>query len=115
MLVEDARQTDNMSIPTLAEQRGLAYSLIVGGSISAISCAYVIHHLLFKNYSKLKRLYHRLVLAMNISLLVFSLTAIWAPFAVPEGTEGFALASGTIGTCTASGKHETSLLYHIFI
>eukprot|EP00956_Cyclotella_meneghiniana_P031454 scaffold82592_cov67-Cyclotella_meneghiniana.AAC.12 len=46
---------------------------------------------------------------MNISLLVFSLTAIWAPFAVPEGTDGFALASGTIGTCTASGFFQITL------
>ena len=92
-----------MEPPTLAQQRGLAYAPIPPSILSFLSCAYVIHHLVLSQRHKLQRLYHRLILAMNISLAALSCVWIWAPFAVPEGTEYFVAAGGSVGTCTANG------------
>lgn len=63
----------------------------------------MIYYLLYKERKKLKRLYHRLILAMNFALLPLAAVLVWRPFAMPEGTPYSAAASGTIQTCTASG------------
>ena len=89
--------------PTITQQRGLAYAPIPLAIISCVSSGYVIYYLLYKERQKLKRLYHRLMLAMNFALLPLMSTFVWGPFAVPEGTPYFIAASGTIQTCTANG------------
>ena len=92
-----------MDPPTLAQQRGLAFAPIPFASISLLASLYIIHHLLCRERQRLKRMYHRLVLALNLSLVVVSVMWIWSPFSVPEGTPYFAGASGTVQTCTANG------------
>ncbi|KAL9189310.1 hypothetical protein ACHAXT_011800 [Thalassiosira profunda] len=91
-----------MDPPTLAQQRGLAFAPIPFASISLLASLYIIHHLLCRERQRLKRMYHRLVLALNLSLVVVSVMWIWSPFSVPEGTPYFAGASGTVQTCTAN-------------
>ena len=94
-----------MTPPTPAQQRGLAYAPLPSAFLSTLSCLYIIHHLLIRERSKLQRLYHRLVLAMNLALLLLSLVWIWAPFAVNEEySKYFVAARGTEGTCTVSGE-----------
>lgn len=91
--------------PTTAQQRGLAYAPLPFASLSLLSSLGIIVYLTCtRERRRLRRLYHRLVLAMNISLLLVSFSWIWGPFAVPEGTEYYAGASGTVQTCTASGE-----------
>lgn len=94
-----------MALPTLAQQRGLAYAPIPFAVLSFVSSSCVIYHLLCRHRQKLERMYHRLVLAMNFAILVMSFTWVWRPFAVPEGAFPpiYPAASGTIQTCTASG------------
>mmetsp|Transcript_34684 Transcript_34684/g.60981 ORF Transcript_34684/g.60981 Transcript_34684/m.60981 type:complete len:393 (-) Transcript_34684:116-1294(-) len=89
--------------PTIAQQKGLAFAPTPFAIISFFSSSYVIYYLICKERHKLKRLYHRLVLAMNFALLLLSFVSAWSPFAVPEGTPNFVGASGTINTCTAQG------------
>jgi len=89
--------------PTIAQQNGMAYAHIPFAVISCFSSGYVIFRLLCIERHKLKRLYHRLVLAMNFASLPLAIVWVWRPFAVPEGTPYYAGASGTIETCTASG------------
>ena len=48
-------------------------------------------------------MYHRLILAMNFTLLILSFTYVWGIFAVPEGTPNYYGARGTTQTCTAVG------------
>ena len=94
-----------MTAPTLAQQRGLAIAPIPFAASSFLSSSYVIYYLVWKQRQKLKRLYHRLVLAMNVALLPLSFTYIWSSFAIPEGTPNYYGASGTIQTCTAQGRY----------
>ena len=89
--------------PTITQQRAAAIALRPSEIVSFFSPSYVIYYLLCKERHKLKRLYHRLVLAMNFALLLISSTYAWSPFAVPEGTPYYFGASGTIQTCTANG------------
>mmetsp|Transcript_1240 Transcript_1240/g.2693 ORF Transcript_1240/g.2693 Transcript_1240/m.2693 type:complete len:328 (-) Transcript_1240:232-1215(-) len=89
--------------PTTAQQRAIAYAPMIFAAISFVSSSYVIYHLLFQERQKLKRLYHRLVLAMNIALLPLSFTQVWSTMAVPEGTPYYAGAMGTMNTCVVQG------------
>lgn len=95
--------------PTLAQQRAMAFAPIPFATLSFFSSSYVIYFILWTERQKLKRLYHRLVLAMNFALLPLSFTWVWGPFAVPEGTLYYPAASGTIQTCTVS-----AFLYMMF-
>jgi len=88
--------------PTIAQQRGLAFAPMPFAAISFLASTYVIHHLLWKQQEKLKRLYHRLVLAMNFALIGLSISRFWT-FAVPAGTPFFAADWGTVNTCTVQG------------
>lgn len=92
-----------MTTPTLAQQKGLAIAPLPFAGLSFLSSSYVIYFLLGKERQRLGRMYHRLVLSMNVANLFLSLLWMWSPFAVPEGTPNYFGASGTIQTCTASG------------
>lgn len=88
---------------TTAQERGLAFAPMPFATLSFFSSSYVIYHLLFQKRKKLERMYHRLILALNFTLILFSVCYVWAPFAVPEGTAHKPFAAGTIQTCTAQG------------
>mmetsp|Transcript_1233 Transcript_1233/g.2683 ORF Transcript_1233/g.2683 Transcript_1233/m.2683 type:complete len:400 (-) Transcript_1233:37-1236(-) len=89
--------------PTTAQQRAIAYAPMPFAAISFLSSSYVIYHLLFQERHKLKRLYHRFVLAMNFALLPLSFTYGWSTLMVPKGTPNYVGAMGTVNTCTAGG------------
>ena len=89
--------------PTSTQQKGLAYAPLPFAVISFLSSSFVIYHILCQQPEKKKRLYHRLVLAMNLALLPQSFSNIWATWAVPEGTPNYANAVGSVNTCTAQG------------
>lgn len=93
--------------PTFAQQKGITIAPIPFAAVSLLCSSYVIWYLLRKERMRLERLYHRLVLAMNVALVLYALVKIWAPFAVPAGTPDFFGASGTITTCTVSGRCRT--------
>lgn len=89
--------------PTIAQQKWLAYAPMPFAIISCLSSSYVIYHIVRQQPTKLKRMYHRLVLAMNIALLPLSITYLLGPLAVPQGEEYFIAAAGNVNTCTAAG------------
>jgi len=89
--------------PTTSQQRAFAYAPMPFAAISYLSSSYVIYHLLYQEPQKLKRLYHRLVLAMNVALIPLSFTQFLSTMVVPEGTDNYVNAIGTIDTCTALG------------
>ncbi|KAL9188855.1 hypothetical protein ACHAXT_011345 [Thalassiosira profunda] len=89
--------------PTTAQQRGLAYSQMPSAIISLLSSIYVIHHILCSQPQKRQRLYHRLVLALNVAVIPLSLAYLLGPFAIPEGTPYSPAASGTQQSCTFVG------------
>lgn len=89
--------------PTIAQQRAVAYAPKLGAIISFISSGYIVYHILFQEPHKRKRLYHRLVLAMNLAIMPQSLMYFWSTWAFPEETLYTVGAAGTIQTCTAQG------------
>mmetsp|Transcript_10818 Transcript_10818/g.23542 ORF Transcript_10818/g.23542 Transcript_10818/m.23542 type:complete len:416 (-) Transcript_10818:224-1471(-) len=89
--------------PTTSQQRAFAYAPMPFAAISFLSSSYVIYHLLFEEPKKLERLYHRLVLAMNVALIPLSFTQFLSTMVVPDGTENYVGAIGTVNTCTAIG------------
>mmetsp|Transcript_8981 Transcript_8981/g.20253 ORF Transcript_8981/g.20253 Transcript_8981/m.20253 type:complete len:399 (-) Transcript_8981:112-1308(-) len=89
--------------PTITQTRGLAYAPMPFAILSLLSSSYVIYHILWQKPLKRKRLYHRLVLAMNVAIVPLSLTYFLGAFAVPESTPYYPAASGNIQTCTAVG------------
>ena len=89
--------------PTITQQRGFAIAPRIAAILSFISSCYVIYYILYKERYRLKRLYHRLVLGMNIALIMMAFSYIWGTAAVPEGTPYYVGAKGTIDTCTAQG------------
>ena len=92
-----------MGYPNLSQQRALAIAPKPFAIISFLSSTYVIYYILVKDRVRVKRLYHRLIIAMNIALLFLSFWSIWGTWAVPEGTPYYVGARGTIATCTAQG------------
>ncbi len=90
--------------PTTSQQNGLAYAQMPFAFLSFLSSLYVIHHISYKQSHKLKRLYHRLVLALNIAVVPLSLVYMLGSFMVPEGTEYYVAARGNVQSCTAGGK-----------
>ena len=91
------------TLPTITEQRALAYAQKPFAILSFLACSYGIYYLLVKRPEKRKRLYHRLVLGMNVALIMMAFSYIWGTAAVPEGTPYYVGAKGTIDTCTAQG------------
>lgn len=89
--------------PTPSQETALAFAPVPFAVLSLLSSSYVIHYLLCRARDKLQRMYHRLILALNCTLVVFSAIWIWRPFAVPVGTAYNPYAAGTVGTCTAQG------------
>jgi len=89
--------------PTIAQQMAFAYAPTPFAAISFLSCSYVIYHLLVQERHKLKRLYHRLVLAMNFALLPLIFANVIGNMPVPEGTPYHVGAMGSMETCTAQG------------
>jgi len=89
--------------PTTTQQNAMAYAGIPFASLTFLSSCYVIHHLLYAKPQKLKRLYHRLVLAMNFAALPFAFANIWGTWAVPSDTPYFTGAMGNVNTCTSQG------------
>lgn len=89
--------------PSTPQQYGLAYAPKPFAAASLLASCYMVHHLVFRERKKLARLYHRLVLAMNVALLPVSAAWFWGNWAVPRGTPDKIGASGTVNTCTAQG------------
>ena len=90
-------------VPTIAQQRGLAYGPKPLAALSFFSSWYVVRHLLFQQPQKRQRMYHRLVLAQNIAMLPLSLAYFFTTWPVPEGTPNIIGAVGNVQTCTAQG------------
>ena len=63
--------------PTLTQQRALAYAPKPLAFISLISSSIVIYHLGCRRKQKLRRMYHRLILAMSMVDLPFAVSWIW--------------------------------------
>mmetsp|Transcript_2546 Transcript_2546/g.3903 ORF Transcript_2546/g.3903 Transcript_2546/m.3903 type:complete len:382 (-) Transcript_2546:179-1324(-) len=89
--------------PTTTQQYALAYAPKPFAAMSFLSSCYMIYYLVFKEPEKLQRLYHRLVLAMNVALLPPSFAFFWGSWAMPRGTPHKIGAVGTVDTCTAQG------------
>jgi len=92
-----------MNSPTTSQLNALAYAPMPFAWLSFLSSIYMIYFLVWKHCQRLHRLYHRLVLSMNIALVPLSLMYAWSTLAVPEGTIGYVGASGNTNTCTAQG------------
>ena len=61
------------TLPTITEQRALAYAQKPFAILSFLACTYGIYYLLVKRPEKRKRLYHRLMLAIFICFLPLSI------------------------------------------
>ena len=57
----------------MAQQRAVAFVHIPFAVISIFSSCYVIHHLLCREREKLGRMYHRIVLSMNVAITFLSI------------------------------------------
>mmetsp|Transcript_18538 Transcript_18538/g.38773 ORF Transcript_18538/g.38773 Transcript_18538/m.38773 type:complete len:330 (-) Transcript_18538:132-1121(-) len=99
--------------PTTSQQMGAAYAPMPFAIISFLSSSYVVYHLLFQERQKLKRLYHRLVLAMNLALLPLAFVNAWTTLPAPEGTPNVVGAMGTVSTCTAQGILRMTLSFAV--
>jgi hypothetical protein len=69
--------------PTLTQQRALAYAPKPLASLSFLSSLYVIYHLCREKPQKLRRMYHRLVLAMSVVDLPLAVSWIWGNWVSP--------------------------------
>eukprot|EP00957_Ditylum_brightwellii_P116749 8905380-Ditylum_brightwellii.AAC.1 len=89
--------------PNEKQQRAIAYALKPLAVLSFLSGSYVIYHLLIKKPEKLKRMYHRIILAMNICVLPYAVVDFVGTWAMPIGTPYRIGAAGNQGTCIAQG------------
>ncbi|KAL7512580.1 hypothetical protein ACHAXN_009597 [Cyclotella atomus] len=89
--------------PHLTQQRALAYAPKPLAFISFVASSYLIYNLTYLKPQKCRRMYHRLVLALNIAGLPLSVSWIWGNWAVPEDNPNTVGAAGSIQTCTAQG------------
>eukprot|EP00580_Thalassiosira_gravida_P006289 CAMPEP_0201639098 /NCGR_PEP_ID=MMETSP0493-20130528/18397_1 /ASSEMBLY_ACC=CAM_ASM_000838 /TAXON_ID=420259 /ORGANISM="Thalassiosira gravida, Strain GMp14c1" /LENGTH=401 /DNA_ID=CAMNT_0048112383 /DNA_START=121 /DNA_END=1326 /DNA_ORIENTATION=- len=99
--------------PTTSQQMGAAYAPMPFAIISFLSSSYIIYHLLFQERQKLKRLYHRLVLAMNFALLPLAFVNVWTTLPAPVGTPNVVGAMGTVSTCTSQGILRMTLSFAV--
>ena len=90
--------------PTNAQMNAMAYAIMPFAWISIFASSYIIYYLLLSsNRTKLKRMYHRLILSMNIALLILSFADAAGGLPIPRGTPGYVGNIGTQNTCTAQG------------
>mmetsp|Transcript_32993 Transcript_32993/g.43971 ORF Transcript_32993/g.43971 Transcript_32993/m.43971 type:complete len:440 (-) Transcript_32993:168-1487(-) len=89
--------------PNDRQQRASAYALKPLAALSFLSGCYVIYHILVQKPEKLKRMYHRIILAMNICLLPYAITDFVGTWAMPAGTPYRLGALGNQTTCTIQG------------
>lgn len=89
--------------PTTVQQWAMAYAIKPTALLSLFSSFYVIYFLLIAHPDKLKRMYHRLVLAMNINVVPMTIKFLWGTWAIPKGTPYTIGAIGTRQTCTTQG------------
>ena len=92
-----------MEPPSETQQKAIAITPMPFAIIAFISSAYLIYYLLCRERERLERMYHRLILAMNFSLLLLSFGYIWGIFAIPSDAPNYYLNMGTIQSCTANG------------
>uniref|UniRef100_A0A7S1Z7N8 G-protein coupled receptors family 1 profile domain-containing protein n=1 Tax=Ditylum brightwellii TaxID=49249 RepID=A0A7S1Z7N8_9STRA len=90
-------------LPNDTQQRAIAYAPKPLAALSFLSGCYVIHHILVQKPEKLKRMYHRLVLVMNICVMIYAITDFIGTWAMPVGTPYRIGAAGNQATCTAQG------------
>jgi len=95
--------------PNDRQQRASAYALKPLAALSFLSGCYVIYHILVQKPEKLKRMYHRLILAMNICVMIYAITDFIGTWAMPVGTPYRIGAAGNQATCTAQGFVSTVL------
>eukprot|EP00957_Ditylum_brightwellii_P111311 8488592-Ditylum_brightwellii.AAC.1 len=93
--------------PNDRQQRASAYAQKPLAALSFLSSCYVIHYILVQKPEKLKRVYHRLVLVMNICVLPYAITDFIGTWAMPVGTPYYIGAAGNEATCSVQGFIST--------
>mmetsp|Transcript_35443 Transcript_35443/g.47575 ORF Transcript_35443/g.47575 Transcript_35443/m.47575 type:complete len:437 (+) Transcript_35443:112-1422(+) len=89
--------------PNETQQRAIAYAIKPLAILSFLSASYVVYHLLVQKREKLKRMYHRIILGINIYVLPYAITDFVGTWAMPVGTPYRVGAAGNQGTCIAQG------------
>mmetsp|Transcript_36788 Transcript_36788/g.49243 ORF Transcript_36788/g.49243 Transcript_36788/m.49243 type:complete len:403 (+) Transcript_36788:94-1302(+) len=89
--------------PNETQQLVFAYGIKPFASLSFLSASYVLYRLLIQKPEKLKRIYHRKILSMNICILIQSITDFIGTWAMPVGTLDRIGAEGNQATCTTQG------------
>eukprot|EP00957_Ditylum_brightwellii_P193855 14762572-Ditylum_brightwellii.AAC.1 len=92
-----------MITPNETQQRAIAYAIKPLAALSFLSASYVLYRLLIQKPEKLKRIYHRIIFAMNICILVHAVVDFVGTWAMPVGTPYRIGASGNQATCTVQG------------
>ena len=70
------------SDPTLSQQKALAYAPKPFAICSILSSMYLFYYLLCLHPEKLGRIYHRLILAANVCIFLFSVCVLWGSWAL---------------------------------
>jgi len=85
------------------QQRAYAYAMKPFAALSFLSGGFVIYHLLAQRRDKLQRMYHRIILAMNICVVTVAAADFVGTWAMPVGTPYRLGAAGNQTTCTTQG------------
>jgi len=85
------------------QQRAYAYAMKPFAALSFLSGGFVIYHLLVQRRDKLQRMYHRIILAMNICVVTVAAADFVGTWAMPVGTPYRLGAAGNQTTCTTQG------------
>lgn len=97
--MENERET----LYSISQQRTLTLIPHVTAALSALGSLTIISIVLRDRKAKLKRVYHRLQLAMSVMDLVVSINLALSALVVPKGTPGVWNARGNTTTCEISG------------
>jgi hypothetical protein len=98
----NSNETETL-IYTLNQQKVLSIIPHVSGTLSVLGSLTILVIIGNDREQKLKRVYHRLLGALSIMDVMVSFNQALSSLVVPRGTPGVYNASGTNGTCAASG------------
>ena len=87
---------------SLTQQRAIAYAPKPFAILSILSSLYVFYYLLIRHRLKLKRIYHRLVIAAFYNVFICSICFFIGSWALPADS-GVVGASGTTTSCAVQG------------
>lgn len=87
---------------SLTQQRAIAYAPKPFAILSILSSLYIFYYLLIRHRPKLKRMYHRLVIAAFCNVFLCSICFFIGSWALPADS-GVVGASGTITSCAVQG------------